>query len=276
MHILVVNDDGPPSSVSPYVGHLVDALQARDHLVSVILPHTQRSWIGKAHLINETITCTESREPGQEGWIIANSSPAGCIQLGTHHFFKERGPIDLIVSGPNYGQNITALYAMSSGTLGGALEGALSGYRAIAISFDKPLGVTTDALVATARQGVKIIEALVEKWHPNSSVELYSINMPIADDISKRKVVWTTIFGNRWNNHGAFVEVGERLPSSQDDQTTSRTFRWGPRLDGADGFKAAVDGEDVWAIAQGYISITPLTANFSTPTNALQADPLVL
>ncbi len=49
MHILVVNDDGPPSPhSSPYVHSLVRALQAAGHVVSVCLPDTQRSWIGKA------------------------------------------------------------------------------------------------------------------------------------------------------------------------------------------------------------------------------------
>merc|ERR1712000_456863 len=59
MHILVVNDDGPPSNQSsPYVHSLVKSLQEAGHIVSVVLPHTQRSWIGKAHIIGQTVKPT--------------------------------------------------------------------------------------------------------------------------------------------------------------------------------------------------------------------------
>ncbi|KLU86605.1 TTL domain-containing protein [Magnaporthiopsis poae ATCC 64411] len=74
MHILLVNDDGPPSThSSPYVHTLVRALQAAGHLVSVCLPHTQRSWIGKAHLVGHTVRPTYYRPPP----LPAN--PAGLI-----------------------------------------------------------------------------------------------------------------------------------------------------------------------------------------------------
>ncbi|KAK4696251.1 hypothetical protein P7C71_g1649, partial [Lecanoromycetidae sp. Uapishka_2] len=50
MHILVINDDGPPSNqTSPYIHAFIATLQNAGHLVSVVLPHEQRSWIGKAH-----------------------------------------------------------------------------------------------------------------------------------------------------------------------------------------------------------------------------------
>src|SRR2546423_7847861 len=60
----VVNDDGPPSNhASPYVHSLVSTLQAKGHIVSVVLPHVQRSWIGKAHIVGQTLTTTYFR-PG--------------------------------------------------------------------------------------------------------------------------------------------------------------------------------------------------------------------
>ncbi|RAH49105.1 5'/3'-nucleotidase SurE [Aspergillus brunneoviolaceus CBS 621.78] len=59
MHILVVNDDGPPSRrLSPYIQPLVSALQAAGHLVSVAIPAASRSWIGKAHLIEASLKAT--------------------------------------------------------------------------------------------------------------------------------------------------------------------------------------------------------------------------
>ncbi|KAJ6175667.1 hypothetical protein N7485_002581 [Penicillium canescens] len=59
MHILVVNDDGPPSRrLSPYIRPLVDELQANGHQVSVAIPAASRSWIGKAHLIEAKLTAS--------------------------------------------------------------------------------------------------------------------------------------------------------------------------------------------------------------------------
>ena len=72
-------------------------------------------------------------EPVKE--LLVDSTPASCIQIGLFHYFQERGPIDLVISGPNYGRNTTAVFALSSGTLGGALEAAVCGKRAIAVSY---------------------------------------------------------------------------------------------------------------------------------------------
>ncbi|KAK2793217.1 hypothetical protein FQN52_001865 [Onygenales sp. PD_12] len=55
---LVVNDDGPPSWRSPYILPFVEALQNAGHLVSVVIPDSSRSWIGKAHIIGETVKAT--------------------------------------------------------------------------------------------------------------------------------------------------------------------------------------------------------------------------
>ncbi|KAH0395526.1 sure-like protein, partial [Aureobasidium melanogenum] len=141
MHILVTNDDGPPSNESsPYILAFVRALEEAGHEVSVILPSEQRSWIGKAHIIGKDVQATyywpETEEHGspksQESkqgkpWVLVNSTPATCSQLGLAHCFKDRKPIDLVVSGPNYGRNTTAIFALSSGTLGAALEAAVCG-----------------------------------------------------------------------------------------------------------------------------------------------------
>lgn len=59
MHILVTNDDGPPSTLaSPYILPFVHALRARGHVVSVVIPAEQRSWIGKAHIIGRDVATT--------------------------------------------------------------------------------------------------------------------------------------------------------------------------------------------------------------------------
>ncbi|EEY22036.1 TTL domain-containing protein [Verticillium alfalfae VaMs.102] len=196
MHILVTNDDGPPSPhSSPYVASLVAELKKAGHTVSVCLPHTQRSWIGKAHIIGQSVkpvyytpspnlygddaegtihtrpTTSDPATPGtfdaDKEWVLVDGTPASCVQIGLHHFFAERGPVDLVVSGPNYGRNTTAVFALSSGTLGGAMEGAICGKKAIALSYAF-FSRNHDPVIigGAARHGVRVIEKLYADCPP--------------------------------------------------------------------------------------------------------------
>lgn len=78
-------------------------------------------------------------------YVLIPGTPATCTQLGLFHhdvLFPDftagtgtsnsdvsHSPIDLVLSGPNYGRNTTAAFALSSGTIGGAMEGAICGVR---------------------------------------------------------------------------------------------------------------------------------------------------
>jgi 5'/3'-nucleotidase SurE len=236
MHVLVVNDDGPPSAKSPYVRYLVDALQKAGHSVSVVLPDGQRSWIGKAHLINEDVKCTPSQAADEKGWVLVNSTPAACVHVGLHHCPLDQGPVDVVISGPNFGYNASALFSLSSGTLGAAFEATLCRKRAVALSYSQARTNHPDAISATARHSVKIIESLVNQWPEGDQSLLYSINIPVSVDIASREIVWTETLQNFWGLKGAFVDVQESLsPISSSESTPARTctrlLKWNPDLD---------------------------------------------
>ncbi|EZF32102.1 5'/3'-nucleotidase SurE [Trichophyton interdigitale MR816] len=308
MHILVVNDDGPPSSQSsPYIHSLIHTLQSSGHVVSVVLPHRQRSWIGKAHLVGATVKPTyfhpgtlfqddgtihslpRSEEgEGSEGdeWILIDSTPASCVQIGLFHYFQDRGPVDLVISGPNYGRNSTAVFSLSSGTIGGAMEAAVCGYKAIALSFafssrDHDPVVISEA----ANHSVRLIEHLYKNW--TSGVDLYSINVPLEQGISKSKILYTNILDNRWSGscfEAIDAELSGEDPGLQehllrqkeegstlngDTSGTSSTrfqhkhFKWAPKF--GDVYKSeqtSPPGNDGWAVRSGFTSVTPLKANF--------------
>lgn len=324
MHILVVNDDGPPSShSSPYVHSLVRELQAAGHVVSVCLPHTQRSWIGKAHMIGQTvkplyyrppptsspaaglttalITSTDSPDetvnvtdhgsthprpstvPGTEEWILVDGTPASCAQIGLYHFFQDRGPIDLVVSGPNYGRNTTAVFALSSGTLGGALEAAVCKRRAIALSYAFFNRNHDPSIIAKAsRQSVRVIEALWKEWPTDRSVDLYSVNVPLLEGLEEGKVLYTPMLQNYWGAGSCFEEVEGSVDGEEEDEErireggemgraetdggkeigkrdgkgglhTHKHFKWSPRF--TDVYKSveeAAPGNDGWAVKEGH------------------------
>jgi tubulin--tyrosine ligase len=195
MHILVTNDDGPPSTqASPYVLPFVQTLEAAGHTVSVIVPHTQRSWIGKAHIVGQDVQATQYYPPdsspnehiegssnesnGKYPWVLVNSTPAACSQLASC-FFEDRGPVDLVISGPNYGRNTSALFALSSGTLGAALEARQCGYHAIALSFaffDR--SNPADVVDESCRQSLRICEWLAKNANWDNAT-LYSVRYKI-------------------------------------------------------------------------------------------------
>ncbi|CAJ2505045.1 Uu.00g124390.m01.CDS01 [Anthostomella pinea] len=263
MHILVINDDGPPSpKTSPYVHSLVRALQQAGHTVSVCLPHTQRSWIGKAHMIGQTVKPLYYRAPEtfdprektapatqgttharpsrgkdvQEEWILVDGTPASCAQIGLHHFFNNRGPVDLVVSGPNYGRNTTALFALSSGTLGGALEAAVCRTKAVALSWAFFRTGTPDAAAASAdwhdpeviaaatRRSVKVVEKLYAQWPADGSVDLYSVNVPLTRSLEDRAPILTPMLQNYWAGGGGacFQEVEGSVGDEEEEEERIR------------------------------------------------------
>ncbi|KAK8044918.1 hypothetical protein PG993_004942 [Apiospora rasikravindrae] len=320
MHILVTNDDGPPSPTSsPYVHSFVRALQRAGHTVSVCLPHTQRSWIGKAHMVGETVKpsyyrpsetfdptppsdsaaakpqgTTHSRPSKSrdiEEWILVDGTPASCAQIGLHYFFEDRGPVDLVVSGPNYGRNATAVFALSSGTLGGALEAAVCRKKAIAVSYAFfSRNHDPEIIEGASVHSVRVIESLYRQWPSDGSVDLYSVNVPLVEGVGKNKTLFTEMLQNYWSQGSScFTEVEGSVGDEDEEerriregeghegvapQETSkevetgngyahRHFKWSPRFtDVYNSVEESPPGNDGWAVKEGLTSITPMKANF--------------
>ncbi|KAM0487019.1 hypothetical protein ACHAPX_000286 [Trichoderma viride] len=295
MHILVTNDDGPPSYHSPYIHTFVRHLERAGHTVSCCFPDTQRSWIGKAHMIGQTlkpmyyhpsanshgddIEGTTHARPSPSGdveeWVLIDGTPASCVQIGTNHLFQHKGPIDLVVSGPNYGRNSTAIFALSSGTLGAALEAAACRDKSIALSFSQ----THDAKLidAACRHSLRIIEYLYKNWPTDGSTDLYTINVPLVDNIETNPVVWTDILQNYWSKEGCFEAIepqdeAERIGNGADGTVngaskglTHKNFKWAPKImEVHNTIQEGGPGSDGWVVREGHTSVTPLKANFAS------------
>lgn len=193
------------------------------------MPHQQRSWIGKAHFLGCPVEISYYRpgtvyqndgtihslprgsdEDGDE-WVLAEASPAGCVQLGLYHYFEDRGPVDLVISGPNFGRNTTVLFGLSSGTIGAALEAALCGRKAIALSYAYSSHSHNQEVIEEAlRLSVQLIQHLFDNWHEEA--DLYAVNVPLEPGMSIRKIQYTSMLNNRWSSRSFYKAIDpERL-----------------------------------------------------------------
>lgn len=212
----------------------------------------------------------------KEQWILVDGTPASCAQIGLFHFFQDKGPVDLVVSGPNYGRNSTALFSLGSGTIGGAMEATLCGKRAIALSYAFESRVHDPEVIGKASNlSARLIAHLLKEWP--SDVDLYSVNVPLRKELldDDPKIRYTSMLANRWSSGSSFEEVlvededpaeqereiregGERVTennnASDSSKLTHRHFKWAPKF--ADVHKSVREsgpGNDGWAIMEGMV-----------------------
>jgi 5'-nucleotidase len=104
-------------------------------------------------------------------WYAVDGTPTDAVYLGMNHVLKGRWP-DLLVSGINHGPNL-GNDVHYSGTVAAAMEGALIGVPAIAVSLAAP---PPHDFAEAARIAVALARALVAS-RPASPV-LLNLNVP--------------------------------------------------------------------------------------------------
>ena len=215
-------------------------------------------------------------DDGREEWVLIDGTPASCVQIGLWHLYQHRGPVDLVVSGPNYGRNTTALFSLSSGTIGGALEASVCGKKAIALSYAfESREHDPEIIAAASRVSHRLIERLAQEWPED--VHLYSVNVPLRKNVSEAKIVYTDVLQNRWTTGSSFeeVEVDEEVDPAEQEQEIregerdgtgkgpvarrkQKKFRWAPKFtDVYESVRAAGPGNDGWAIKEGIVRYVP-------------------
>lgn len=161
-------------------------------------------------------------------------TPTDCVLLGLYHLMEE--PPDLVVSGINRGANLgdDVLY---SGTVAGAFEGAINGFPSIAVSLAERH--QPDYLPA-ARATAELVER--ELWRQVPTKTVLNVNVPPGKEFGGYRIT--------------------RLGHTQYEQSILR--RLDPRgqeyfwVTGAIPRGDALEGTDFGAVAEGYVSITPL------------------
>ncbi len=255
MRILVTNDDGINAPGLQVLRAIAGELAGPGGEVWVVAPAFEQS--GVAHCISYTHPMMIARL--DERRFAAEGSPADCVLAGLHDVLKDTPP-DLVLSGINRGNN-SAQNALYSGTLGGAMEAALQGLPAIALSqfFGPGNGTLDNPFEASGKHGLKVIRAILAA-NPCSGRDyrlFYNVNFPPvpASGVRGVRVVRQ---GYRPDTH-----FGVEPHSSP----AGKRFLW---IKGGNQHVSTGPGTDAAVNLDGYISVTPMRADL-TAHDALDA-----
>src|SRR3954467_12056647 len=129
LRILVTNDDGYRSAG---IRALADALAALGE-VTTVAPVTEASAMGHALTLRRPLRL----ETMDRHVFAVDGTPTDCVNIAVTHVFH--GLPDLVVSGINKGWNLGDDVTYS-GTVAGALEGALLGIASIGVRLRQTRG----------------------------------------------------------------------------------------------------------------------------------------
>ncbi len=230
MRILVTNDDGIDSDG---IGELSRALQEIGN-VTVVAPMHEQSAVSRSITFRTPLRVFRKDTP-LPGSYAVTGTPADCVFLAVHHLLDEKP--ELLVSGINTGPNLgdDILY---SGTVAGALEGALTGIPAIAIS------AGSHSLQRYDTASLWLVDFLKANKLQLPPKTCLNINVPSCEI--------TELAGWRYTHQG-HTHYAHRVVSRLDPVGKEYFGLSGDLPRGI-----SEPGSDVEAVEQGFVSVTPL------------------
>ena len=226
--ILLSNDDGVRA---PGIQALADALASVADLL-VAAPDRERSAAGHSISLDHPLRAEQLRP----GVYAIDGTPVDCVYLALHHLVPRKP--DLVLSGINNGFNLGS-DVFYSGTVAAALEGALRGIPAMALSLErrKPQDFTFAADFAREL----VVDVLGRGPAALAPGTFLNVNFPAGPVQGLR----TTRMGRRIYRDQ--VSVREDL--------RGRAYYWigGPEEKGEDDPES-----DCTAIQEGVVSVTPI------------------
>jgi 5'-nucleotidase len=243
--ILLSNDDGIHAiglkTLARRLADLGDIL--------VVAPDRERSATSHAFTLDRPLRC-EELEPG---WFAVDGTPADCVYIGMLKIAQTRP--SLVVSGINHGSNLGS-DVFYSGTVAGAVEGALRDVPAIAVSLEFSRGMRHKAEVF--EPAAAFVHALCRATLAEGLPRGTLLNVNVPHEPAPRGYQWTSL--------------GKRVYRDQVDERhdlRGRRYYW---IGGAAEKRNDVPGSDLHAISQGLVSVTPLDLDL-THTGLLEKLP---
>ena len=228
MRILLSNDDG---YFAPGLAALAEALAPLAD-ITVVAPERDRSGASNSLTLDRPLMLRQA----PSAFYYVNGTPTDCVHLAVTGMLDHLP--DMVISGINHGANMgdDTIY---SGTVAAATEGYLLGIPSIAVSLASHNAQYFDT---AARVVVDLVRRI--QGQPPTEPMLLNVNVPDR--------AWTDVKGLN------VTRLGKRHKAESVVKTTNprgQTVYWvgaaGPAQD-------AGEGTDFHAVANGFVSITPL------------------
>lgn len=244
--ILISNDDGP---ASPGLKSLIRELSKIDD-TTFFIPEGPRSGSSMSLTFHKPLRVREIEVEGVKGHIVSGS-PADAVLLA--NIMLDKKP-SVVATGINLGDNSGLQDIYTSGTVAGAVQGALLGYPAIAFS-----KMTSDENILfpwtestefqePANVAGKIVRFVIDRGLPQG-VHLLNVNFPVIVTQSTRAKV----------TRASFSKYKHYIDRRLDPRGREYLWLWGNRTanypEGTDAHALYDDKE---------ISITPMTIDMSS------------
>ena len=233
MRILLTNDDGIHARGLAILEELARTLSDD---VWIVAPETDQSGLAHSLTLSHPLRARKVRD---KVWSVTGT-PTDCVIMAVRQLVD--GPVDLVLSGVNAGQNIGD-YVTYSGTVAGAIEGTLLGIPSIAIS--QAFSVRDTRIVpweTVSTLGEDLLRRLVEIDLPRDT--LLNVNFPACgpDEVAGEAIATQGKF-----IHGLGIDQrhdGRGLP-----------YFWLKFIGEA---PTSQPGTDIDALAENKIAITPV------------------
>ncbi len=231
--ILVSNDDG---ITSPGLEALVESIKDLGTIV-IVAPDSPQSGMGHAITVSEPLRLEKSTHFKEQEAYFSTGTPADCVKLAVSCILHKKP--DLIVSGINHGSN-ASINAIYSGTVSAVMEGAIETIPGIAFSLTD-YSIHAD-FTASNKYTRQITKQVLNNGLPQGT--LLNVNIPKGEPDSIKGVricrqanaKWEENFDERTDPNGKqyYWLVGNFVNYDEREDT------------------------DEWALAHGYVAITPI------------------
>jgi len=240
LRILLTNDDGIHAHGLEVLRQI--AAELSDD-VWVVAPETEQSGGSRSLTLSDPLRVRRINERT----FAVNGTPTDCVLMGVVKLVEGRRP-DLVLSGVNHGQNI-ADDITYSGTVAGAMEGSCAGISSIALSqaFSFDRGAKPEWQTAQAYAPQIIARMLDIGWRKDV---ILNLNFPDQKPDNVEGVKLTN------------QSLRNKLPTHIDERIDARgnTYYW---IGYANRDAPQPKEGDITALAQGYVTLTPLHLNLT-------------
>ncbi|GAA4039131.1 5'/3'-nucleotidase SurE [Sphingomonas rosea] len=236
MRILLTNDDGVHA---PGLKLLEEVARQFTDDLWIVGPAEEQSGTGHSLTLTRPVRL---RKLGEKRFAVAGT-PTDSVLMALFHLMPDQRP-DVILSGINRGANL-AEDVTYSGTVSAAMEGALAGVRAIALS----------QVYAKEGMGDTVPFAAAEAWAPRVLKELLDTEMPAGTltNVNFPALAPGDVKGVRVVRQGIRDYGRTRIVQRTDPR--GYNYYWfglGPSVE------TPGHMTDLEAVADGYVSVTPL------------------